>query len=245
MKYKVALIVLGHAQLLADLDYVKNWKSEIFSITACQERSYLRETDIDDGYYDVKYSRTDMVELVSCPEGCDLALGIMPYRFIDNFYLHGINDDCAVLSLYGIQEILQRDNISIEHFIIKQLYEICAIKHLINDISSEEVDDLVHRDTRGCLFDMNGERSDIIYNTEHPIICEECKGKFRSKQIDGNVIGSFEKELKRIKKPKILRIERWIRAYPLLSIIISAFTAILLNIVANIIYDVICKLIIQ
>lgn len=47
---------------------------------------------------------------------------------------------------------------------------------------------------------MNGERSDILYNTEQPILCDECKGKFKSKQVELEIISQFEKELKRIKK---------------------------------------------
>lgn len=139
----------------------------------------------------------------------------------------------------GIPEILKDDNISVEHFIIKQLYEICAIRHLMNDISSDDVYQFVHMDTRGCLFDMNGERSDILYNTEQPILCDECKGKFKSKQVELEIISQFEKELKRIKKPLLLRIERWIKHYPLFALLISALTAITLNIIANII----CKFI--
>lgn len=109
----------------------------------------------------------------------------------------------------------------------------------MNDISSDDVYQFVHMDTRGCLFDMNGERSDILYNTEQPILCDECKGKFKSKQVELEIISQFEKELKRIKKPLLLRIERWIKHYPLFALLISALTAITLNIIANII----CKFI--
>ena len=42
---------------------------------------------------------------------------------------------------------------------------------------------------------MNGERSDILYNTEQPILCDECKGKFKSKQVELEIISQFEKEV--------------------------------------------------
>jgi len=164
-------------------------------------------------------------------------VAIMPYRFEDNFYIHRISNKCVIISLYGIADILKSNNISIEHFIIKQLYEICAMRHLTNDLLSDDVYKLVHSDTRGCLFDLNGERSDILYNTEQPIICEECKGKFKSKQTPTEIIKIFECELKKIKKPLALRVERWIKKYPLLSIIISALTAIIMNISASFLWE--------
>lgn len=238
MKYKVALIRLGHTQHLVDFQFIKKWKSKLFSITTVQCIEHLPDSDIADGYLDVKYSREKLQSLVSCPQDCDYAVAIMPYRFTDNFYMHRINANCVVISLYGIPEILKVNNIAAEHFIIKQLYEICAIKYLMSDISSDDVYNFVHLDTRGCLFDMNGERGDILYNTEQPIICEECKGKFKSRQVELEVISQFEKELKRIKKPTILLIEKWIKKYPLFAILLSALGAIFLNIIANLI----CKL---
>ena len=236
MKYKVALIRLGHAQHFVDFQYIRKWKSRLFSITGLQCFEHLPNSNIEDGYLDVKYSVEQLQSLVSCPDNCDYAVAIMPYRLTDNFYMHRIGAKCAVISLYGIPEILKEDNISVEHFIIKQLYEICAIRHLMNDISSDDVYQFVHMDTRGCLFDMNGDRSDIIYNTEQPILCDECKGKFKSKQVELEIISQFEKELKRIKKPLLLRLERWIKHYPLLALFLSALTAITLNIIANLIW---------
>ena len=236
MKYKVALIRLGHAQHFVDFQYIRKWKSRLFSITGLQCFEHLPNSNIEDGYLDVKYSVEQLQSLVSCPDNCDYAVAIMPYRLTDNFYMHRIGAKCAVISLYGIPEILKEDNISVEHFIIKQLYEICAIRHLMTDISSDDVYQFVHMDTRGCLFDMNGDRSDIIYNTEQPILCDECKGKFKSKQVELEIISQFEKELKRIKKPLLLRLERWIKHYPLLALFLSALTAITLNIIANLIW---------
>lgn len=137
----------------------------------------------------------------------------------------------------GIGDILKKDSISIEHFVIKQIYELCAIKHLVNDLSSKDAYNIVHLDTRGCLFDVNGERSDIVYNTEQPIIFDECKGKFKHRQVRQDIIEQFEKELKKIKKPFILRAERWIKRYPLVAIFLSFATSILISIVANIIWN--------
>lgn len=235
MKYKVALIRLGHSQHLVDFQFIQKWKSKLFSICGLYCVEHMPDSDIVDGYLDVKYSREQLKMLVSCPEYYDYAVAIMPYRFTDNFYMHRVSEKCVVISLYGIADILKADAISLEHFIIKQLYEICAIRHLMKDLSSDDVYNFVHLDTRGCLFDMNGERTDILYNTEQPILCEECKGKFKGRQVEQEVILLLEKELRKIKKPLVLRLERWVKKYPLLAILLSALTAILFNIISTLI----------
>ena len=196
---------------------------------------HLPNGNIQDSYLDIKYRPEDLSKFITCPDQCDFAVGIMSYRFIDNFYMHRISENSAVISLYGIADILKTDNISIEHFVIKQIYELCAIKHFFKDLSTDDVYKIVHLDTRGCLFDMNGERSDIVYNTEQPIICDECKGKIRKKQVQQEIIEQFEKELKKIKKPFILRAERWIKRYPLVAIFLSFAMSIIISIIANVI----------
>lgn len=239
MKEKIALIKLGHVEHLANFQKLKKWNSKLFEISVIQCIDYLPESDVEDGYLDQKYTKNGLNSYVSCPNGCDLAVAVMPYRFHDNFYMHRLNTNCVVISLYEISQILEKDHISMENFIVKQIYEICALKKIVNNISTDEVYSYVHLDTRGCLFDMNGERSDILYNTEQPKICDSCREAFRKKQIDANVLSTLEKELKRIKKPYILTLEKQIKKYPFISIVLSALIAIFLNLIANLIFELI------
>ena len=232
-------MLLGYTPILANFKYIRSWKSKIFSISDIREISYFKLKDvIQDGYLDIKYSPEQLTRLIQCPNNCDFLLAIMPYRFIDNFYMHRINSKCAILSLYGIKEILQKEDISLESFIIQQIYRTCAIRCIVNDMSTKDIYNIIHYDTRGCLFDMNGDRSHIIYNTERPIICDDCKGKIRSRPINPNVINILEIELKRIKKTRMIRLIRWIEKHPFFSITISAIAAIILNVVANLLCNI-------
>ena len=237
MKNKIALIKLGYVGCVLNIEFIKKWQSDLFEINQIDCIEHLPDASFEDGYLDQKYKKEDLVDLINCPNHSDFAVAIMPYRFVDNFYMHRIKDKCVVISLYGISEILSIDNISMENFIIKQLYEICSLRYLVSDISSDDVYSFVHRDTRGCIFDMNGERSDIIFNTEKPKICDECRGVFKKKQINTEVVSKLERELKRIKKPWILQVEKYIKNYPLVSIIFSGLIAICLNLFASFIWE--------
>lgn len=216
-----------------NLNFLKSWKSKIFTIASVYSIENIKYYSSDDGYLDVKFDRDTIADIVSCPVDCDIAVGIMPYRFKDNFYMHRVAPNVAVVSLYGIFEILSRRDISIDYFVLKQIYEICAIRHLMKDISNDFVFDIIHRDTRGCLFDMNGDREDILYNTEQPIVCDACKAYFKKKQVDPSFVTELEKELKRLRKPVIVRVESWIKQYPFVSLSLSFLSALIVNLLSS------------
>ena len=237
MKLKIAIITLGHVDHKVSINKIKNWKSKLFEVNCVQKLEQIPESDIEDGFLDHKFSIAGLENSINCPKESDLAIAIMGYRFDDNFYLHRLSDNCVALSVYGIKEILNSESISIENFIIKQIYECFALKVLVKDFDSNDVYKIVHTDTRGCLFDLNGDRFDIIYNTEKPKICNACKNHFESKQLDERIFPTLTSELRKIKKPFILRVESFIRNYPFVSILLSGLFALFLNIVSNVIYD--------
>lgn len=236
-KLKIAIITLGNVEQKINLKKIKNWKSKLFEVNSIQKINHIPDSDVDDGYLDHKYSSAGLNNSVSCPANSDLAVAIMSNRFDDNFYLHRLNDNCVGMSIHGIKEILNSENISVENFIIKQFYELYSLKKLVTNFASDEVYSIVHSATRGCLFDLNGDRFDIIYNTEKPIICDSCKSKFSDKQLEDKTFPTLIKELRRIKKPLISRVESFIRQYPLVSICLSGIFAVALNLIANVIYE--------
>jgi hypothetical protein len=240
-KIKIAVICIGHAKFLFNLEKIMKWRSDTFVITNNQNIELPPESDVEDGYIDQKYDVAQIRKIVKCPSDSDIAFGIMANRYIDNYYLHRVNNKIAVLSLYGMQNILMEKNISIENFIIKQLYEVSILKQAYGELAIEDIPKPYHLDTRGCLFDINGDKYDIVFNTEKPKICETCKTFLKQKQIDSNYIENVEKNLRRIKKPIVLRVELFIKKYPLISVLFSGLFAILLNVLANLVWDILHK----
>ena len=240
-KIKITLNKIGRIDHLVDIQKISKWQSKLFKIESVQCIDHLPNSDISDGYLDQKFKRETLGKITVCPNGSDIAVAITAYRFTDNFYMHRIGSGKIGISLYGINEILHSENISTENFIIKHLYEICALS-LIVGIDSDEVYDVVHRDTRGCLFDLNGDKLDILYNTEKPIICDSCKDIFRRKQINQKTIQTLEQELRKIQRPTIVKIERCIKKYPFVSMAVSAIIAISINAVFLLIWRLILKI---
>ncbi|MFP4528169.1 MAG: hypothetical protein ACLFQX_06440 [Candidatus Kapaibacterium sp.] len=231
---KIKIVILGNLRHELDLKKLKKFKSKLFIIDQIETLDNLPRPTNDYGTYDIVYSRDETEDIMKNIKYSDIVLGIMNYRFDDNFYLHRTGQNCACLSIADIDHLLFINNISIENFILKNIYEIILIKMALKDISNDDVYSIVHRDTRGCLFDMNGYKYDVIYNTENPVICDSCKAFFGMKALPEKYIHKLERELKKIRKPRLLKFELFIKKYPLASILFTILISILINIISNI-----------
>ncbi len=216
-----------------DFDFLKKYKSNFFFVEELHRINNLPSPEEKDGYLDIVYSRKDIQALLSKTKCNGICISIiMKYGFNDHFYLHLIDKNKTCISLYGIENILSQKDITLENFVIKNIYELLILYKTVG-LDSDEIYGLAHQDTRGCLFDLNGDKSDIIYNTETPNICEECLSKINQYPLPANFIEEIKQELIKIDKPLIKKVELFIKKYPLLSITITLFSTILINILSN------------
>jgi hypothetical protein len=236
-KVSIKIIDLGNTKEKIDKNKLGRYKSEFFKIDSFEKIEVLPSPQRDGNTLDIVYSKQQITEVLKEREFSGLIVGVMNYRFIDNFYMHRINQNTMVISLFGIKEILAPADIDLENFIIRCIYEAICFYKAWGNLVSDEVYKFVHPDTRGCLFDLNGDRADIIYNTEKPIICDECKGKLKQRPLPEGFLEKFGNELRRIDKPGSMKIELFIRKYPLLSFICAIWGSVILNIISSFVWD--------
>lgn len=67
MKHNVTLIRLGHVHHLVNFNILRKWKSELFSITGIESIENLPNSDIDDGFLDIKYRKQDLEKSYHAP----------------------------------------------------------------------------------------------------------------------------------------------------------------------------------
>ena len=238
-KISVKLIMIGHIEKIIDFDLIQKHSSKFFAIEELHRICDLPVPTRDDGYLDVVYSAEEMKNILSNITHDGLCIGVMNYKYDDNFYMHRIDDNKVCISVAGLEEILKRKDISLENFILKNIYEIYIFYKVLGSTLSDKVYDFVHDDTRGCLFDLNGDKSDIIYNTEKPIICNECQSKINKQAIPSDFINQLESELKKITKPMFKSLELFIRKYPLLSISATIMFSTTINILSSYLWKLI------
>ena len=124
---------------------------------------------------------------------------------------------------------MERANISIENFILKSIYKYILFSKNTN-LSS-------HRDTRRCIFDLNGDLQDIVFNTEKVTICSECKAKLEKQNLPQEYITLLEKELLHIEKDVMKKVELWMQSHVYIAMLLSGIASLLISILANILYQ--------
>lgn len=239
MPLKIKLIYLGYTAYSIkslNLNRIKNWKSKLFKITEPINSSLIitSKADLDDW----AFSDQNIVELL--PENdndYDILIAITTVPLQDNYYVRRLSNNRLCVTFYEIVEFLKSENIPLENFILRIIYSACLVyKRYNNRIPHvSEITDFTHDETKGCIFDMNGIKNDIIYSTNVPILCDECITDLKTSRIGSDIIDSVKKELKKIKKHLYYRILDLIKMYPICAIVLSSLTALILGILGSLI----------
>jgi len=238
-KTSIRIIKLGHIDKIIDFNFLESFNSELFEITEITKVTNLPPSQNNNGFLNIVYTVDEIQQMLSNTQSNSLCIAIMDYSFNDNFYMHKISQNIVCISTSDLDSILQKKNISLENFILKNIYEIFVLYTHFNQSLSDDIYNFVHTDTRGCLFDLNGDKLDIIHNTELPIICNSCKSTLNQKKIID--LALLEKELKKIKKPFITSIELFIKENPLTSMVITFLISIPINLLSNLIWSWLIK----
>ena len=233
-KVKIKLIILG--QLPVDLDKTKltKWKTDVFELVGSIDNYTI--TNNADG---LSWEFTDDNIETQLPTNFDgdflIAMTHVPLE--DNYYARRFSDNRICMTFFQMADILNLSNIPIENIVYRLLYSYTLIyKRNGNRIpSKDEVTTFTHDETRGCLFDMNGIKSDIVYSTNKPIICDECVQRLTNERVAVNTIAKVKKEICLIKKGMYYSLADLIKKYPIWTLIISTLTAFIIGILGSLV----------
>ena len=228
-KVKIKVVKLGKQHHDELFDRLNKYKSNIFSVDIFEKS--LSKCDCGWGY-----TFKTLKELLSNDfddKKYDMCIGFIDTQIELNYFGKRLSgNNIYVVSFYQVDEILQKDNNDIFNFLLANVYRYVTRYKLNGEY-------LTHDETRGCLFDMCGNKEDILYSCNNPIICENCLVKMREKGIQSEYISSLRNEIKKIHKPNYYRITDFIKKHPYLSLALVAMSTITLNIASSIIYDLI------
>ena len=235
-KIKIKLLILGSSHYLFSLKKILMHRSSLYKIIDTSHVLNLPEPKHIAQYLNQEYHDFQLNEITGQDVDGIIRIGIIYCDLENNFYIRRISSRTAILSIKNPLEILHGLDISIENFILVNIYKIVTIAIESGyQLDKTDVISLFHSDTRRCLFDLNGDINTIKYNTERPIICSACYDRLNRKNIPIYFSKLLIKELSRINKNKIRSIELFIKKYPLLSIILTIILGIIINIISNII----------
>lgn len=237
-KLKITVVTIGHMPAEFDKQKISNWKSGVFSVAGDIENYALtHDSDGDDWEFtDVK-----LEEVLPNEYSGNFLIAIVNVPLELNWYSRRLSNNRVVFTFHEIKEILLFSNIQLENIVYRLLYAYSLLyKRSGNRIPVDaEATNFTHDETRGCIFDMNGIKTDIIYSCHKPIVCSDCVERLRREKISNETISKIQSEILKIKKPLFFQILGFIKSHPIWSIIISAITAIFLGAIGSIIGSVI------
>lgn len=239
-KTKITVATVGHMPADFNRHKIQEWKSSVFEIVdAIDSYSLTCDSDGDDW----EYTDEALEGVLPNKFNSDFLIAIVNVPIELNWYSRRLSANRAVFSFHQIKEILRISNIPLENVIYRLLYAYTLLYRRSGNCipDAAEQTNFTHDETRGCLFDMNGIKSDVVYSCHNPIICPDCVGRLRKEKVSDETIAKCQSEIKKIQKTLFYRLADFIKKYPLWSLAISGVTAISLNVVASYVYDVLKK----
>jgi len=239
-KTKITVATIGHMPAEFNKSKITSWSSDVFEITG-EIESYTLSKNSDGNEWE--YTDKNLEGVLPNNFQGDFLAAIVNVPLESNWYTRRLHNNRLVFTFYEIKEILNNSNIPLENVILRLLYAYTLYyKRSGNRIPiTGEHTNFAHDETRGCLFDMNGIKTDIVYSLHKPIICPHCVEKLKQEKISNEVISNIQKEISRIKKPLFYQISEFVKKHPIWSLVISAVFAIILgaigSFIATIIYE--------
>jgi len=230
---KVTIVSLGSLKYPVSMSYLEGWKSRIINLSHGASVGHLPDAEGENWEYTCDQLRS----LVHADSNANFTVALISAPLEDNYYMRRLGDKVAVLSLFEMAEIVRFSDFTIENYILRNIYELAVLYAANGALIPSDAHSWAHDDVRGCLFDMNANKSDIVFSLHQPKLCDACKARALSKQVDSGFLPALTKELQKIKKALYFRMAEWVKAHPILALIVTALFAILLNLVASIIFE--------
>lgn len=197
----------------------------------------LPDTDL----HDWAYSKQLIASLFTPDANADITLAIIENKIEDNYFTQNLTDRSGVVTFYQVEEILKDANIDIFNYLLLTVYEMITLYRLTDNKIDDNCLEFIHDETRGCIFDMVGNKHDLVYSASNAHLCQQCEAYLAQRQLPSHYIPTLKKELKKIRKSKYNRLIDFVKQKPILSLVITALFSVILNILSCYIFELLFK----
>ena len=230
---KISLVSLGNLKYPLNVSLLETWESDILTIKHDASVGHLPNSDGNSW----EYTDSHLHSVLAANDGTDFTVGLTDVRLEDNYYIRRLSDKVAVLSFHEMADIVHYSEFTLEQYILRNLYELAVLSAANGKLIPSDYTTWAHDEVRGCLFDLNSSKTDIIFSLHQPKLCPACKTRVSSRQVPADFVPTLERELLRIKKSLFVRMSEWIKLHPIFALLITATSAVLLNLIASVIFE--------
>ncbi|MCW6569855.1 hypothetical protein [Yersinia ruckeri] len=240
-KVRIKIVTLGHMPARFNKNKITEYKSNLFEVNGVID-DYPLNSDSDIPGYWAFSDKLISEQLPSCSDS-DILIAITSVPLQYDWYSRRLNENKVIFTFHVVKDLLKYENIPLENVIYRILYAYSlAYKRSGDRVPSyDETPGFTHDETKGCLFDMNGLKTDLIESCDKPIICKDCEHKLSIRKVPTNLIYAVKKELRKIRKTRYYRWADFIKTHPIVSLAISLISiisfGILSSVTASILYD--------
>ncbi|KEQ16662.1 hypothetical protein [Endozoicomonas numazuensis] len=233
-KLQVKIVSVGYLPADFHREKIEKMTSRLFEVVgAIESYSLNSDTDLEDwGYSDALLSSE-----VPKKNGEDILIVLTSVPLEDNYYTRRVSNNTIIFTFHEVADYLRYENIPLEN-VVKRLiygYSLVYLRNGNRIPKTEEFTNFTHDETRGCLYDMNGLKEDIVHSCHSPQICDDCTQRLLKEKVSSNTIKNAKAEIKSIQKQKYYQILGWIKNYPVWSILLSSAWAVFLGVIASLI----------
>lgn len=243
-KIKIKIVILGNLPHRFNIQKIQQWQSNLFSIAeGIDYHSLTSDSDTIGWGYSDKLISTQLPDF----QDSNFLLALTNVPLENDWYSRRLKNNKVIFTFHEIKDYLLYENIPLENVVLRILYAY-SLGYMRSGGKIPEYHELsgfTHDETRGCLYDMNGIKFDLVESCVNPIICSDCEHKLSSGKVPLNLISDTRKELNKVKKDLYFRWVDFIKIHPILSVMISLFSVVFFgsasSLIATLIYEELIK----
>lgn len=224
-KVKIKIVKLGKQKHEYIFKKLQKYRTKIFSVDIFEQSR--PECDYDWGY---SFQTLETILTKDFDNNkYDMCIGFVDTIIENNFFAKRLRDhNIYVISFFEADELLKAENIDLFNYVLSTMYRYITRFKLNGKY-------LTHHETKGCLFDHCGNKQDIIYSSNRPILCTDCVSKIKQTAIESEYLTALSKEIKRIRKTNYYYLSDFIKKHPYISILIGLVSSFIVNILSDIV----------
>ena len=231
---KIRLVVLGSVPRDLDLSLLSNRSSSVYEIINSIE-TYEISTSSDGNNWE--FSDRNLNDLIPQKEGEDITIALTNVPLQENWYSRRLANNVVIFTFHEVADYLRFHNIRLENVVYRLLHAYTLVYRENKGVipACYEYSSFTHDETKGCIYDMNGIKSDIIYSCDEPKICNTCCQRLVENGVSRELVSQSKSELKLVRKSLFFRLSAWVSVHPIISIIIASAWSMVIGVLSAVI----------
>lgn len=171
--------------------------------------------------FDMGYSDSSLFKLFPSKDDRTFQVGITAIPLEDNFFTRSEKPNSIAITIFQVDELCEKSGRTKEEYVVHTILCQLLWAQYKERRPSAGYDELFHLETRGCLFDVCRNKSDIVIGLRSCQIDSDCMDKLIKADVSEKIVREAKKILDRIRTPSFLQTFQLGMKNPLFSFILG------------------------